>query len=128
MVVDASIVLEVLLNSTAASTIVRRLSTQDSLHAPHLLDLEVAQALRRLVRNEQLSQTRSLQAVGDLADLRVTRYPHTPFLPRIWSLRHNLTAYDASYVALAESLDAVLLTRDPLLASSPGHGAQIELI
>ena len=127
IVVDASVILEILLNSRVAPGIALRISA-NSLHAPHVLDLEVTHALRRLVRTAQLGDTRGEQALADLMELRVTRYPHTPFLPRIWGLRNNLSAYDASYVALAESLDAVLLTRDAFLASAPGHEAQIELL
>ncbi len=71
---------------------------------------------------------RARQALADLADLAVTRYPHPPFVPRIWELRHHVTAYDVAYVALAEVLDAPLLTGDARLAGAPGHAAAIELI
>jgi len=129
IVVDASVALEVLLNTSAASRIVQRLSLRrSSLHAPHLIDLEVAHALRRLDRSGQLPEARCSQAVSNLAELKITRYPHLPLLARIWQLRHNLSAYDAAYVALAEALDAPLLTRDAFLASAPAHHAQIELI
>jgi predicted nucleic acid-binding protein len=67
------------------------------------------------------------QAIEDLVDLRVTRYPQFVFLARIWQLRHNLSAYDAAYVVLAEKLGATLLTRDARLASAPGHAAAIEV-
>ena len=95
--------------------------------APHLLDLEVGQVLRRLAREGAVSAQRGEEAIQDLLDLRVTRYPHFVLLPRIWQLRDNLSAYDAAYVALAEELDATLLTRDARLVSAPGHSAQVEV-
>lgn len=129
IVVDASAVLEALLRTEVAPRIERRIfaSTQ-TLHAPHLLDLEVAQVLRRYATAGDIEADRGLEALADLADLPVTRYPHDLFLPRIWELRHNLTAYDAVYVALAETLSAPLLTRDARLASASGHSAVIEVL
>lgn len=102
--------------------------TGETLHAPHLLDLEVVQVLRRYHRFEDVSQQRGEQALMDLADLPIERYPHTVFLPRIWDLRNNLTAYDAAYVALAEALAAPLLTCDSKLANVRGNRALIELV
>ena len=129
IVVDASVVLEVLLNTPAAQRIARRLASPgETLHAPHLLDIEVAHALRRYALARQISAMRGKQALDDFADLRLTRYPHHIFLPRIWELRHNLTAYDAAYVALAEALPAPLLTQDLAIAATRGHAAQIEII
>jgi predicted nucleic acid-binding protein len=83
--------------------------------------------LRRLVREHLLSASRAEQAIEDLLDLRITRYPHSVLLPRIWQLRHNLSAYDAAYVALPEKLGATLLTRDARLASAAGRAAAIEV-
>ena len=129
IVVDASALLEVLLNTPAASRVTGRLfAANETLHAPHLLDLEIAQVLRRYALTGELNPTRGLQALEDLADFPLTRYPHDLLLPRIWELRHNLTAYDAAYIALAEALAAPLFTRDAAFASAPGHHAQIELI
>ncbi len=129
IVVDASAVLELLLATPAAPRVADRLfAPAESLHAPHLLDLEVLQVLRRYSLSGELAGERGLQALEDLADLPVTRYPHDPFLSRIWELRHNLTAYDAAYVALAEALRAPLLTRDRSLASSASHTVTVELI
>lgn len=129
IVVDASALLEVLLNTSAGSVIARRVFTgNETLHAPHLLDLEIAQVLRRYALAGELKPTRGLQALEDLADFPLTRYPHDLLLPRIWELRHNITAYDAAYVALAEALAAPLLTRDAALASATGHRAIIELV
>jgi len=129
IVVDASALLEVLLNTSAGTLVTRRLFAEnETLHAPHLVDLEIAQVLRRYALTGDLKSTRGLQALEDLADFPLTRYPHDLLLPRIWELRHNITAYDAAYIALAEALAAPLLTRDAALASAGGHHAQIELI
>ena len=129
IVVDASAMIEVLLNTSAGSVVARRLSTgNETLHAPHLLDLEIMQVLRRYTLAGALEPVRGRQALEDLAEMPVARYAHDLFLPRIWELRHNVTAYDAAYVALAEALAAPLLTRDAALASAAGHHVQIELI
>jgi predicted nucleic acid-binding protein len=129
IVVDASAVLEVLLNTPASAAVSRRLFARgETLHAPHLIDLEVAQVLRRYAADGQLTETRSGEALRDLLDLPLTRYPHDLFLKRIWELRGNLTAYDAAYVALAEALPAALITRDARLGRSPGHRARIEVL
>jgi len=128
IVLDASAALDWLLQTAAGQRIERRIySHHESLHAPHLLDLEVGQVLRRLVREGAVSAQRAEQAIEDLLDLRIARYPHFVLLPRIWQLRHNLSAYDAAYVALAENLGARLLTRDARLASVSGLTAPIEL-
>ena len=99
-----------------------------TLHAPHLLDLEVAQVLRRFCARGELTVTRAGEALADLLDFPLTRYPHDLFLERIWQLRENLTVYDAAYVALAEALSATLVTRDVRLGRSPGHAASIEVL
>jgi predicted nucleic acid-binding protein len=128
IVLDASAVVDWLLQTEAGQRLERRIySRGESLHSPHLLDVEVAQVLRRLVREGVISAQRADHAIEDLLDLRVTRYPHFVFLPDIWRLRHNLSAYDAAYVALAEELDATLLTRDARLASAPGLRVITEL-
>ena len=97
----------------------------NSVHAPHLLDYEVASALRGLVRGRQISPKRGHGALLGLTELDVTRYPAGLLLSRIWDLRGHLTAYDAAYVALAEVLAAPLLTTDERLARSSGHTAEI---
>jgi predicted nucleic acid-binding protein len=128
IVLDASAAIDWLLQTTVGQQIDSRIySRGESLHAPHLLDLEVAQVLRRLVREAAVSAPRADQAIQDLLDLRVTRYPHFVFLPRIWRLRDNFSAYDAAYVALTERLGATLLTRDARLASASPPTLSVEL-
>ena len=128
IVLDASAVVDWILQTPAGWLIEARIySRNESLHAPHLLDVEVSQVLRRFVREGRVSSQRASEAVDDLIDLSMTRYPHLVLLPRIWQLRHALSAYDAAYVALAELLDAPLLTRDGKLASASGHHASIEV-
>ena len=99
-----------------------------TLHVPHLLDIEVAQVIRRYAAAGEIDANRGRAALTDLADLPMHRYPHDFLLPRVWELRHNLTAFDAVYVALAEALDAMLLTRDRRLAAAAGHHARIALV
>ena len=128
IVLDASAAIEWLLQSPTGVRIDKRIfSPPQSLHAPHLLDVEVAQVLRRYVRQNTISELRGEEALEDLGDLPLNRYPHDFLLPRVWELRATLTAYDAVYVALAEVLDALLLTCDARIASAPGHHASVEL-
>jgi predicted nucleic acid-binding protein len=103
------------------------LARGDSLHAPHLLDVEVAQVLRRYSVAGNITPERGRQALTDLVDFPIHRSPHDVLLPRIWELRHNVTAYDAAYLALAEALAAPLVTCDARLASAPGHAARVEV-
>jgi predicted nucleic acid-binding protein len=129
IVVDASALLEVLFQTPAASGIEARLFAADeTLHAPHLIDIEIAHVIRRYAGNGDIDGDRGRAALADLADLPLQRYPHHLLLPRIWSLRHGLTAYDAAYLALAEALGGVLVTRDRRLARAAGHHAAIELV
>jgi predicted nucleic acid-binding protein len=129
IVVDASALLEVLLATAGGTRVADRLfRPNESLHAPHLIDLEVIQVLRRYCLAGELRPGRALEAIADLDALPMARHPHQLFLPRIWELRHALTAYDAVYVTLAEALDAPLITRDRRLAASHGHRAKIELV
>ncbi len=129
IVVDASAMLEALLRTPAAKAVEKFLfGPRQTLHAPHLLDIEVAQVIRRYSANGEIDGARGRAALTDLADLPLHRYPHVFLLPRIWELRNNLTAYDAVYVALAEALDAPLLTRDRRLAAAAGHHVQVELV
>ena len=100
----------------------------ESLHAPHLIDVEVTQALRRLVQLKELTPQRAKQALDDHASLHIKRANHEDMLKRLWELRDSVTAYDGTYVALAEALDMPLITCDSKLARSHGHRAVIELI
>jgi predicted nucleic acid-binding protein len=129
IVVDASAVLETLLRTAKAEAVDERLfDPSQTLHAPHLLDVEVAQVLRRFAANGEIDDERGRAALADLADFPLLRYPHDFLLPRVWTLRRNLTAYDAVYVALAEALDAPLLTCDRRLAAASGHQARVEVV
>jgi predicted nucleic acid-binding protein len=128
MVLDASAVVEWLLQTPVGQRIGHRIySRNDTLHTVHLLDVEFAQVMRRLVREGKVARKRAEEAMHDLLAVRVTRYAPALLLPRIWQLRQNLSAYDAAYVALAEELRAPLITRDQRLAAAPGHAAEIEV-
>jgi predicted nucleic acid-binding protein len=116
------------MNFAAGRDVGRRLADVTTIHVPHLFSVEVAQALRRLTRAGVTSADRAAEALLDVAQLDAVRHEHEPFLARMWQLRENLTAYDAAYVPLAETLDAPLVTLDSRLASAPGHGADVELI
>ena len=129
IVLDASALVELLLQTVIGGSLGDRLAAgNNALQAPHLIDIEVAQVIRRLVRSHEVAPARGRVALTDLAEFPLDRHPHDLLLPRIWALRDNLTAYDASYVALAEALDAPLLTRDRRLAGSTGHRARIDLV
>jgi predicted nucleic acid-binding protein len=129
MVLDASAALELLLQTRLGSRVAERaLAAEESLHAPHLLDIEVAQVMRRYTLAGELTVARADDALTDFADLPITRYAHTDLLSRVWSLRESLSAYDAVYVALAEALQSPLVTTDQKLARAHGHGATIELL
>ena len=129
IVVDASALLEVLLRTEAADAVEARLFVPgQTLHVPHLIDVEIAQVVRRYAAGGEIDAERGRAALADLADLPLRRYPHDLLLPRVWDFRHNLSAYDAVYVALAEALDAPLLTRDRRLAAAADGTAKIELL
>jgi predicted nucleic acid-binding protein len=129
IVIDASAVLELLLRTERGEQVeARALAAKETLAAPHLLDLEVAQGLRRLVASKGMTAPRAEQSLQDYANLRIERVGHLDLLPRIWQLRNSLSAYDAAYVALTEALGASLLTCDMKLARSHGHRARIEVV
>jgi predicted nucleic acid-binding protein len=125
IVLDASIVVELLTNGPLADQLRDELSDQpETFITPHLLDVEVVSALRRLTRG-RVDAHRSQELIADLAALSVDRYPHVPLLHRMWELRNNFTAYDAAYIALAEMTDSTLYTADEKLTK--GHRARVVL-
>jgi len=129
IVIDASAVLELLLRTDKGIKVQgRALVSRESLHAPHLIDIEVTQTLRRLVHLKEISAARGRQALEDHVALNIKRAEHREFLERVWALRDSITAYDAAYVVLAEILDAPLITCDAKLARAHGHEARIELL
>ena len=129
IVVDASAMMEWLMQSHTGVKVDRIIVAHaDEVHAPHLLDVEVAHTVRRHVRLGALNERRAQQALWDLVHVQCVRHEPYPFLPRIWELRDNLSAYDAVYVALAEFLGATLVTTDSKLASAPGHRARVRLV
>ena len=129
IVLDASALVELLLNTAAGRTIATRIADPAlSLHVPHLADIEVTQALRRYVNDGDLEAADAAIALADLRALDLERHAHEPLLDRVWALRHHLSAYDAVYVALAEALDTVLLTCDGRLARAPGTRPRVELV
>jgi predicted nucleic acid-binding protein len=128
IVLDASAMVDWLLQTPAGQRIEQRIyARNETLHSVHLLDVEFAQVLRRLVRERTLIPRRAEEAMEDLMALRITRYAPVLLLSRIWQLRNNMTAYDAAYVALAEELRAPLITRDQKIAAAPGHAAAVEV-
>lgn len=129
IVIDASALVDFLLDVRPEADKVREriLVPGERLHAPHVIDLEVLSAIRRRVARNVVSPERERLARTALRDLRAVRHPHTVLLERIWELRANLTVFDATYVALAEALDAPLLTSDAKLANVPGAYARVEL-
>jgi predicted nucleic acid-binding protein len=126
IVVDASAILEILLKTHRAPKVESLIFKPGvTLHAPHLLDLEIAQGLRRYLHLRDIDEDRAQEAWLVFSDLPLVRYPHTFMMSRIWELRHNVTAYDAAYIALAEELRAPLVTRDIRLRTAHGHRAKI---
>lgn len=128
IVLDASAAIEMLLRGAASSPLVSRVfASGERIAAPHLLDLEVVQVLRRYVSAGEITAGRADQAIADYVDIRIARYPHDVLLPRIWELRQNCTAYDASYLALAESLRCPLVTCDAAIAKSAHRTVAVEV-
>ena len=129
IVLDASAVVELLLDTVAG----RRVSTLISdanvgLHVPHLLDVEASSALRRMALDKIVEDDEAEAAIEDLLALDLQRHSHEGLLERAWILRANLTSYDAMYVALAEALDATLITCDGRLARASGIKARVEVV
>ncbi len=128
IVVDAGVALEAIVFTGALGPLARRRLARGQVHAPELLDLEVASALRRLVQRGALAAEQAAYALNDLRRARIIRHSHRQFLPRIWELRENISAYDAAYVAIAERANAALLTLDRRLANAPGPRCRIEVM
>jgi predicted nucleic acid-binding protein len=132
LVVDASAITELLLGRSAGQAVEKRLRDHNfDLHAPHLFDVEVLSALRRVVAAGDASPERAGEAVIDLLDLPLERYPHDALVPRIWTLRENFSAYDATYVALAEAITdggAPLLTADARLARAADDHTELRVL
>jgi predicted nucleic acid-binding protein len=126
IVLDASIVVELLTNQALADSIRRDLASRDeSFIVPHLIDVEVLSAMRRLTAGQRIGADRCKELLLGLLALPAERYSHKPLIGRIWELRHNFTAYDATYIALAEAMNAVLYTCDEKLLK--GHRARVVL-
>lgn len=128
IVVDASAVVDLVCDARGAAKLRERLLANGNAHAPHLLDIEVAGALRRLAARSEISADRAADALLDAVELPILRYPHRTLIERAWELRAHLTIADGVYVALAELLDAPLVTSDERLARAGGHGATIEVV
>jgi len=121
-VVDASVLVSALMDRDEGARGVRAALAPVLLAAPHIVDLEIMQYLRRYDRTQHGNAVRALRRFQLIT---IRRFDHQPLLPRIWELRHNLTAYDAAYVALAEAIRAPLLTSDLKIANAPGHRAEV---
>jgi len=129
IVLDASALVELLLGTETGLAIGERIADPtDSIHIPHLADVEVTQALRRYVRDGSLDSDEAKEALENLRGLDLERHGHEPLLDRVWALRENLSAYDAVYVALAEALDGTLLTCDAKLSRAPGMSRRVKLV
>lgn len=128
IVADASAVVAAISGGGQQTETIRdQLEREDELFAPHLIDLEVLQALRRAVRLGELSADRAVDGVQALAELALTRFPHEPFTERIWELRDRLSAYDAVYLAIAEAIGVPLVTCDAALAAVAERTVDVEL-
>jgi predicted nucleic acid-binding protein len=132
MVIDASAAIEWVLQTAKGAEIeariFRKAGVAPLLHAPHLIDVEVVQVLRKHVAKRFLSEVRGETAMQDFLQIPLRRYPHSILLPRVWEVRKNLTSYDAVYVALAEALEMPLLTCDASIADAPGHRARVDVV
>jgi predicted nucleic acid-binding protein len=129
IVVDASALIEVLLRTSSAQAIEQRLfSSRQAIHAPQLIDVEVAQVVRRYAMVGQIDSDRGRAVLDDLMVFPMWRHSHDVLLPRVWELRNNLSAYDAVYLALAEALDAPLLTHDQRLATATRRHSWVQIL
>lgn len=128
IVVDASAIVDLVSEARGAAELRERLLDDDDLHAPHVIDVEVAAALRRLAAEGVLSDDRAADALLDASDLPILHYPHRALIERAWELRAHVTIQDGVYIALAELLEAPLLTCDERLARAGGHDATVEVV
>ena len=128
IVVDASVLAPLVIDDGDDGRRARTRLHGQRMSAPYVIDVEVISAIRQIARAGVLDERRVSQALADLMASPLRRVGHTPLLPRIWALRHNVTPYDAAYVALAEAIGAPLLTADRRLASASGVECEIELI
>lgn len=128
LVVDASAIAEMLLGTAKGRRVAEAIGSEHSLHAPELLSLEIASVLRSLVRAGEIDVTEAAQVIADLSSFGIEYYEHLAFLPRVFALRDNLTAYDAAYVALAEALGVALLTCDTKVGRAPGHRTAVHIV
>jgi predicted nucleic acid-binding protein len=127
IVVDTSAIIDAVLARPSKPKLLARLTDDSDLHAPHLIDVEILHALRRMARSGTVHAARVEDARADIDDIALTRYPLGSLGDRVWDLRHHLTAYDAVFVALAEALEAPLVTCDRRLARAGGHHAHVEV-
>ena len=129
IVPDASVLVPALVDDGGDGALAREILEADGdLHAPYLLDIEVVAALRGLIRSKALTAERAELAIADYDEVAITRYPHLGLISRVWQLRDNVSAYDGTYVALAEVLDCMLLTADARLATAYGPRCMVRLI
>ena len=128
IVVDASVIAPALVHEDSTGDRLRARLAGERLAAPTVMEIEVVSTLRGFARAGRLPARRAEVALADLAGMPLTRAPHGPLMPRIWELRDNLSTYDAAYVALAETLDTILLTGDVRLARAPGIQCEVELL
>lgn len=129
IVLDASAVVELLLDTVTGRRVATLITNAETaLHVPHLLDAEAVSALRKLAREGIIDDDEGEAAIDHLLALDLQRHSHEGLLERVWALRRNLTAYDAMYVALAEALDATLVTCDPRLSRAAGIRTRVEVI
>lgn len=124
---DASALLDAIGAQRVQLPLVERLLEAGAMSAPHLIDVEVVSGLRRLVASGDVSASTASEVKDAIFGMPIRRFAHTELTARMWELRYNLSAYDASYIALSEALDVPLVTSDGRLARAPGHRATIEL-